>query len=323
MANIAITTYCNLKCPYCFADDMICEQHNNISIERFKEILSWIARTPMNHIGIIGGEPTIHPHFDDILKEVNIYCRELNTTATLFTNGIHLDPHIQNIGQAIGLLINVNAPDNMPQQNWSKLNDTLDHLSLLGWFSPEQPKANIGCNLYLDRTDYNFIWDIVDRYHITRVRTSVTAPISSEVKANKEKYYTDMKDRFLQFCKDAKSRNVVLGADCNQIPDCYFTKDELDLVYKVMEGRHGAICNPVIDITPDFKATACFGCYDPVDCRDFETLIDLERYLLHKKTYPRVCANATGKCKDCKLHDLLVCQGGCLAFADMTNGETS
>ena len=41
MANIAITTYCNLHCPYCFANEMIeTEQKNNIEISRFKEIVN-------------------------------------------------------------------------------------------------------------------------------------------------------------------------------------------------------------------------------------------------------------------------------------------
>lgn len=316
MANIAITTYCNLRCPYCFADSMICEQHQNISINKFRDILMWISRTP-THIGIIGGEPTLHPFFSDILKEVNMYCRELNSTATLFTNGIHLDKWIPEIGNGIGILINCNGPENMKPDQWTALNNTLEHLALLGWFMPDRPRANIGCNLYADRTNYQYVWDIIERHKINHVRVSVTAPIKEEHKKNKELYYTDMKPIFLEFVNDAQSRNVRLGADCNQIPDCYFNEDELDLVYSVMDGRHNGICDPVVDITPEFTATACFGCYDPVDCSVFDTVLDLHRYLLHKKTYPRVQANCSGKCTLCKNHELLVCQGGCLAFAQM------
>ena len=323
MANIAVTTYCNLKCKYCFADDMICESHQNITIDQLRAILGWISQTPMNHVGIIGGEPTLHPHFDEILKEINQYCRELHTDATLFTNGIYLDQWIQYIGNDIGILINYNAPDEMLTEQFTKLSNTMEHLYLLDWFNPDKPKANIGCNLYIQREDYGYIWEAVDRYHLNHVRTSVTAPITEEHRKHKQEYYSAMKDRFIQFCKDAKERQVHLGADCNQIPDCYFSKDELDLVYDVMgDSRHSGICNPVIDITPDFKATACFGCYDPVDCSLFPTLIDLERYLLHKKTYPRVCHNNSGKCAHCKDYEMLICQGGCLSFANM-DGEST
>lgn len=317
MANIAVTTYCNLRCPYCFADDMIEQTHRNIDLDQFRRILQWIARTPNNHIGIIGGEPTLHPQFSEILKEVNNYTRELRTSCTIFTNGIHLDQYVPEIGNAIGLLININAPENMAPEKWRALNSCLEHLNLLGWFIPGRAKANIGVNLWPDRDNYDFIWDIVDRYKIDHVRCSVSAPITDEYRNRKQWYYTAMKPIFMDMVNKAKEREVRLGADCNQIPDCYFNKEELDLIYSVMDGRHNGICNPVVDITPNFTATACFGCYDPVDCSEFETLMDLERYLLHRKTFPRVEANRTGKCLHCHNHDLLVCQGGCLAFSEV------
>ena len=69
MANIAIINYCDLKCKYCFADDMIKEKSVTITLDDYRKILDFLSRTPKNHIGIIGGEPTLHPHFDDILKE--------------------------------------------------------------------------------------------------------------------------------------------------------------------------------------------------------------------------------------------------------------
>ena len=56
---VEITKACNLKCKYCFADDMIQEESTCISIDDYRRVLEFIARTPKNHIGIIGGiEPT-------------------------------------------------------------------------------------------------------------------------------------------------------------------------------------------------------------------------------------------------------------------------
>ena len=322
MPNIAVTTYCNLRCPYCFADDMICEQQHNITLPRFREILEWTSRTPENHVGIIGGEPTLHPKFSKILEEVNRYCRNVGTTATLFTNGIKLDPYLSEIGQSTGLLINCNSPENMTAEQWTELNNTLEHMALLDWFHPGQPKANLGCNLYLAREDYGYFWELVDRYKVDHFRLSVTAPIEKEMLPRKEIYYAKMKKLYMAMVEGALERDIHIGVDCNQIPNCYFNEKELDKIFQVSpEKRQPVFCEPVIDITPDFTATACVGCYDPVDCRQFETVIDLRRYLLHKKNYPRVEANCTGKCKNCKNHELLLCQGGCLAFAQLEKPE--
>lgn len=316
MANIAICNYCSLKCPYCFADEMIHEESSSISLENFKLILNWLARTPRNHVGIIGGEPTIHPHFSEILKEVNKYCLDLNTTATLFTNGINLEKFLPEIGERIGILINVNDPKIMQPEQRKKLESTLDHLYLLSWFGP---RANIGCNIYRECDDYSFIWDIVDRYKIHALRTSVTAP-NPKLKMGKEEYYISMKEKFLKHCQDAIDHHCTLNMDCNKIPECYYNDEEMDLYKRAIEAPDGRLacytsfCNPVVDITGDFRATACFGSYDPVDMRDFENLEELERYLLFKKSYPRYCNNGTGKCSTCKKYELMQCQGGCLGF---------
>lgn len=315
MANIAIVNYCNLKCKYCFADDMIQEKTVTISLEDYGRVLEFMARTPNNHIGIIGGEPTLHPHFDGILKETNRYCRECNTDSTLFTNGIELERFLPYIGDRTGLLINCNAPEYQTTEIYQKQRKTLDHLYDLSWFDR---KASCGCNIHPGCKDYSYMWDIVDRYKLNHIRCSVVSPAAcyEEWRKDKEGYYTMMKPVFLQFCKDAIKHNCRLGMDCGHIPMCYFNTEERETVESICDNLYQDFCSPVIDITPDFKATACFGAYDPVDIRDFHDIFELERYLMLKKTYPKVQANCTGKCTTCRKHKLLQCQGGCLGFAD-------
>ena len=316
MANIAINNYCSLKCPYCFADEMIHEKSCSISIENFKIILEWLSRTPKNHVGIIGGEPTLHPHFDQILKETAIYCKQVDTTATLFTNGIDLMKYIPQISERICILLNTNSPKNMTGEQYSKLLDVIDQLDLLCWFDN---RATLGCNVYRELDDYSYIWDLVKKYHLKTLRTSVTAP-NPNLKMGKEEYYISMKEKFINFAKDAIENDCALLIDCNHIPDCYFTDEEFDIVCQAIKDPIGnsyichSFCNPVVDITGNFKATACFGSYDPVDIRDFENLEELERYLLFKKSYPRYLNNGTGKCSTCKRYKLMQCQGGCLGF---------
>ncbi len=315
MANIAIVNYCNLKCKYCFADDMIQEKTTTISLEDYGKILEFISRTANNHIGIIGGEPTLHPHFDNILKETNKYCRECDTDSTLFTNGIELEKFLPYIGDRIGLLINCNSPEYQTVELYQKQRKTLEHLYDLSWFDR---KASCGCNIHPGCKDYSYIWDIVDRYKLNHIRCSVVSPAAcyEEWRKDKEGYYNMMKPVFVQFCKDAIKHECRLGMDCGHIPMCYFSIEEREIVESICDNLYQDFCSPVIDITPDFKATACFGAYDPVDIRDFHDIFELERYLMLKKTYPKVQANCTGKCTTCKKHKLLQCQGGCLGFAD-------
>lgn len=313
MANIAIVNYCNLKCKYCFADDMIQEKTKVITLEDYQRILEFISRTPKNHVGIIGGEPTLHPHFKDILQETNRYCKETDTGATLFTNGIELDSFLPEIGDRIGLLINCNSPEEQSSELYKKHLDTLDHLDALSWFDR---RATCGCNLYPGCTDYSYMWKIVDKYHLKHIRTSIVSPAAcyETYRTRKEEYYLLMKPIFLQFAKDAMEHGCRLNIDCSHIPMCYFSLEERRALEQICDNLYQDYCDPVVDITSDFKATACFGSYDPVDIRDFNDLIQLERYLNMKKSQPKREKNCIGRCTTCKKYELLQCQGGCLGF---------
>lgn len=326
MPNIAITTYCNLHCPYCFADTMInTEDIKNISLEQFEFICNWILKDKNNNeprnIGLIGGEPTLHPQFKDILILINkILNRQKNCTSILFTNGVYLEQYIPFIPEIMSILININTPNAMSQEQWKKLNQTLDKIYILGWFTDK--KAHLGCNICMEIDDYSFIWNIVDKYNIKHIRVSVTAPTKEEYKNNKDLYYRTMIPKFLSFVKEAEKRSVILGKDCNQIPECYYDNlIDLKLVQKILKNdeKHSIHCGPVIDITPDFKASACFGAYETVDCNLFNNLNELQYFLLNQFVMPKFKNNCTGQCKECKKHELFMCQGGCLAFSQLTD----
>ena len=329
MPNIAITTYCNLHCPYCFADTMInTEDIKNISLEQFEFTLKWLERTPKNQsaimLGLIGGEPTLHPQFKEILKLSDQFLTKNKGHGILFTNGVYLEQYLPLLPADMDILLNVNTPTAMSKEQWDKLNKTLQKLYLYGWLGT--PKTTIGCNICMEIDDYSFIWNIVDKYNIKHVRTSVTAPTKEKYKKDKDAYYMTMIPKFMEFVKEADKRGISLGRDCNFIPYCYYENpNDLKLVQKVLEIPFGRElqphCGPVIDITPDFMASACFGAYELVNCSKFENYEQLNYYLFNKCIMPKFMKNNLGKCKDCEKHELLQCQGGCLAFSSYTKGD--
>ena len=87
------------------------------------------------------------------------------------------------------------------------------------------------------------------------------------------------------------------------------------MIDTVVDGFH-TYCEPVVDITPDFRATACFGAYELFDLDRFENIQEVKRYLRFKKLYPLTQENSSGTCSTCSKFDNLSCQGGCLAFSN-------
>ena len=323
MPNIAITAYCNLKCPYCFANEMISNQEEkNITLEQFEKIIQWIPLNPSRGLGLIGGEPTLHPQFKEILEITERYLQKTQSHCVIFTNGVYIKKYIPYLTRNFNLLVNVNGPEDMGETQWNSLQEALNLFNTMNWLSKHSNqdalshKAYLGCNICMERKDYSFIWEIIEKYDLAELRVSVTAPTKPEYKNNKHKYYTDMKPIFLDFVKKAKEHNLKLVADCNQIPLCYYTEEEKELVLEVMpEMNNKGRCGPVIDITADFHASSCFGAYELVDCNNFSSFENLEFYLTATKFIPRMINNTAEPCQNCPLHENLECQGGCLGFS--------
>ena len=136
MPNIILTEYCNLQCSYCFASKMIEEKTDdtkNISLEQLDIILKWLlpSATSLERIGLIGGEPTLHPQFKEILGKINSFNEFTNTPSIVFTNGINLSEFLPVIGPNMSILINVNKLTGKPL---NKLNSVLDEINYLNWF---------------------------------------------------------------------------------------------------------------------------------------------------------------------------------------------
>lgn len=310
MANIALLNYCNLKCPYCFANEYIEENKQLITMEQLDFILEFLSRSKSSRIGLIGGEPTIHPQIEEIIKRVDEYCKSHKTHWTLFTNGIELYKIIPLLGSNGGCLLNLNHPQVVGAENWSKIIKALNRAKTRDIIK----RINLGINLYPDMIDFNYIIDLAVKYEIDAIRVSYVAPTCNYKGVDKDEYYTNAKSTFLDLVKAAKENNIRLRLDCNHVPYCYFTDEEKIFMADTVEKWHN-YCNPVVDISPDFKASSCFGAYDLVDLHNFDNLQDAERFFLLKKMWPLAQENYYGKCATCEKFKSTTCQGGCLAFA--------
>jgi len=85
MANIEITTRCNLRCRYC-ARSIYSRQANNMPKELFSSILDMLPHA--YRITLVGlGEPLLHPHIADFVAEAS--CR--GRRVAVVTNAMCLD----------------------------------------------------------------------------------------------------------------------------------------------------------------------------------------------------------------------------------------
>ena len=303
MANIVFTNYCNLNCQYCFAGKIKQEKPQNITEEQLTKILDWLRPTPsviLNQIGIIGGEPTLHPQFIDRINQLSEFLEQKKISAILFTNGLTISSYLKKLNNNYSLLINVN------EEKIDILTKQLDYL-----FNNISYIKNIilGCNLYPEKIDYTFFWNLIEKYNIKTIRVSVTSPQNQQYITNKKLYFQTMIPIYEDFILKAHQNNCLIMNDCSWIPSCYLTNTNI-LQYNQVD----KICTPAIDITLDFKATPCFGISEFVDCSNFKNYIELYNYFMFKKIVPYTEQNYLKECENCEKKLYAKCSGGCLAF---------
>lgn len=321
MANIIVTEKCNLACPYCFADEFVNKAANEISVENYKKALSFIesSKSYGEFLGLIGGEPTLHSQFPDLLEIAN---QEHQLKEVLiFTNGIRINETFSITSQPkFAFLINLNSPKIIGASNFSKIMQNID--SLVSKYDKKH-SITLGLNLYKLDMDYTFFIDALEKFKFKSARLSITVPNLTEGNNGFDKI-ADFKPLVYNLYIDLLYHGIHAVFDCNKIPPCLWDDKELLKISLFQANctneRIGFNlttnkCNPVIDILPDLTAIRCFGLsgISKVKISDFSSLDDLYLYYINNFDKKLTQIPAKSACYSCEMLLNNSCYSGCLA----------
>lgn len=332
MANIMLTDVCNLRCPYCFANEFVNKAANEISIENFKTALNFICSDPRNRsVGLIGGEPTIHSKFKEILRLV--IADERIERVTVFTNCIAMDKYWDEFShRKFAFLINCNSPDDIGIKNFERLKENLEIMITQKYM---QDRISLGINFYKPDFDYSYVLELLLKYEFKTVRFAITVPnIDSQRNTDALLYFEKFKLSLKKFFRVMLSHNIIPYYDCNKMPACFITEDDIkefeEFLPKGQDYNQGFFsspmdnainnefvhCNPVVDIRYDLTAVRCFGLseYTKVKVTDFACFADLINYYINTVDVFACNTCSSSACSDCYRRKTMKCFGGCLAF---------
>lgn len=303
--NIMLNTYCNLKCPYCFANPTMKEcEEKEISLENLYYALNFFKKSGIKEVRFIGGEPTIYSKIKeavDLVIDMNCFDKILIFSNFTFSDDL-CDFFIDRSKKIqIGFLPNINEFDLLINKHRVNIINNLTKL-----FEAIPILDTIGINVYrtgMDLTQWDEIIKML-KGKIKHLRYSIAVPNLHILKDNFDfyEYYSQFESVLWDLVKVCNDNNVYLVCDCSNIPPCCFSADLIKAIY--INGKfglgHDISCGyPVIDIKPDLTYTGCFGSNDSREknsIKDFNEAYEIVEYLKSTKTNNKI---ARKECLQC------------------------
>jgi radical SAM protein with 4Fe4S-binding SPASM domain len=306
--NVLLTTLCNRKCKYCFANGKI--DYNDkgktsyyISLENINKVINYFKHSDERNISLLGGEPTIHPDFDKIIDIV----KALDIHINIFTNGLipekalkaieKIDPH------QLRLTVNINEPRDNTKTEWRRVTELFERI-------PEY--IGLGFNLYQNDFDGSFLIALCTQYKLKKeIRLGLAQPVINEKNAFiHPNNYSDVGDKIVDLSDSCDKYDLSLGFDCGFVM-CMFSEKQLG---RLMSNnvRLQFVCGPAIDIGPDLSVWSCFPLSRIFNTHleGFKTLKEVYNYYLEKFKF--IFLNGIyNHCSECKYLLRNQCGGGC------------
>jgi radical SAM protein with 4Fe4S-binding SPASM domain len=312
MPNILISNKCNRACPYCFAmeamprEDSSDETDNGfMSLPDISVVLDYFRHNNIKKFSIIGGEPTLHPHFREI---VETFLNE-GSEVFLFTNGLMKESTSDFLGsltkEMLNVLVNVNPQETYTKTEWRTLHRTLSRL---------EQKASLGYNIYSLDFDFIFLSTLIEQHNLkNNIRLGLSQPIvNGHNMFLLPKDYSSVASRIVEQAEIFDRNDISIGMDCGFVL-CMFTAEQLGRL-KLYGAGVDFICKPVLDIGVDLNVWPCFPLvkWDVAKMMDFSNVSDLikhfeDKQLLYKKS------GIYKNCLDCRFLLRRQCSGGCVA----------
>jgi len=223
MANLLLTSVCNRRCPYCFAQPAMAGANpaQRLSLPDLVQVADVLVASRAGRIGVLGGEPTMHPDFVDIV----LYLMDRRLKVTVFTNGLTNRATLARIAAIppslpVSFVVNVNHPDiSTPAEQAQQRT----FLATLG------NRCEISLNLYRVDRDPCFVADLGAECGTSgKIRLGLAQP-STEPRAEflARDQYAAAAAQVVRLVEAAFDRGGSVHFDCG-FALCSFTDEQLE-----------------------------------------------------------------------------------------------
>jgi radical SAM protein with 4Fe4S-binding SPASM domain len=310
--NILISRYCNRKCSFCFARQRLgpnaaTGEESFMSLENLRKIMAVLKRSGDMSLKLLGGEPTLHPAFPEIVREglaegfsVHIFTNGMMPAKTAdFLAGLPED--------RISLLCNVSPQANDTPRQKERLLYTLQRLTT---------RVRLGITITTLDDEFDYGIDYIDRFALQRrVRIGIAQPIVGQSNAYlSPSRYREVGRCILNLAEKFHQHSILVGFDCGMTL-CMFDEAQIGRLFTISEGLK-MVCSPIIDVGPDMDIWHCFPLSE-VMIAGFDEFGSRNEMAAHYNRLTKAY-RSLGCMPECMTCDFLrsrQCTGGCLAHA--------
>jgi len=318
--NFILTLKCNKHCPYCFAAESRAKEKIKVmELETFKKLF---AKVPPNSriIKLLGGEPTLHPNFKEIVDIV----LARNFPLTIITNLLSDEDIFRFLAQKyykkynINFLINATDLDiNNRLDKWVRNYKIIHHAA---YKNDMEMSISIGLTLQ-NENNVNYYIDylntIIDRIKLVdTVRLSLPFPANESEKENF--FFINNKklgEKFLKICSFLIQNGIQPDLDCCIYPCVFENKEYFKLMLKFVKNFKTSCTGIPADVFPDETMSHCYPLRNilKVNVNKYKTLLEALEDLKRRYNVMESLIMLPKECQQCGFRNSGLCHGPCLA----------
>ncbi len=276
--RIILTTQCNYKCKYCFAEGEENKQTRIIPLEKLKPILKTAKEFGINKIKLTGGEPLLYPDMEALLA----YIREIEIPYVDLTTNISLlnEENIELLNQyhVNALTLSLNTLDKEKYEYLSGFTRfDLIKENLETTIQKFNGKIRVNCIIFDEKYNEK---DYQSMIHLCQENNLGMRLIEPSIVDGLPITYT--KEKFKKLIKKLRKKaDRVIESDCNSVEYLFFGNWYLTIMHSLCDNKICDACPKYmyIRITSDLKLKPCLS------RRDTEIPIDLENEQTIEKSF--------------------------------------
>ncbi len=314
---IALSYECDRDCFYCSAKGLKELRPGKIKTSEFNALLDWLACQGIYMAGLSGGEPTLHPKFNELIKLAS----KKGFSLEIATNNLFGENKRKafEYGSIKSIAVHFDEPRFYSPKELGLFYQNLDFLSEL------PVSLGLAHNIFSEKTSHDHIFEACQKYGIKKASMSIVTP-----GVLKQNYFVKIGEidslfqKIVSFAEQADGAGIEFELN-NVLPRCAFSEAHLECLEAkgLIKSKclvHSEKFNPLIVIQPDLSANACSRTgINRKNVFEFKSLRELKESM--ESEFEELRAEPLlEKCLDCK-HWKKECQGGCLVYKDVKKNE--